>query len=168
MTRNSGGDIGQDVEALQITGFGDSQQASGGQLAGGAAVAEADFAPLHTRAEGSLGAVVGGLNAFVFKECKEPLVVLEKSRREIADFAVGTVQMALGQGDHPLLDGDRTQQQLASVNLATAKLVPESKQSGMLGQRVAAESLHRARLGELRNPSRLRFRCAQQNCALPE
>jgi len=49
MASNRGGEIGQDVEALQVTGFGDRQQASRGQLAIDAAVAEADFAPVHAR-----------------------------------------------------------------------------------------------------------------------
>src|ERR1017187_3511449 len=125
MTGNRGGEVGQDVEALQLTGFGNSQQTSRGQLASGAAVAKGDFAPLHARAQRSFGAVVGGFNAFVFEESKQPVVMLEKSRGEIADLAVGTVQMPLGQREDPFLDRDRTQQQLASIDLAAAKLVPE-------------------------------------------
>jgi hypothetical protein len=33
--------------------------------------------------------------------------------------------MPLGQSEDPFLHGDRTQQQLASINLTAAKLVPE-------------------------------------------
>ena len=149
MAPNCGREIDQNIEALKITGFGDSQQAGRGQLAVGATVAEADFAPLHPRSERPFGAVVGGLDSFVFEESEQSLIMLEQSRGEIADLAVGTVQMALGQGENPFLDGDRTQQQLASINLAAAKLVPQPEQSGMLGQRVTAESLHGAALGEL-------------------
>jgi hypothetical protein len=44
---------------LEITSLGNGQQASCCQLAGGAAVAEANLAPLHTRAERPFCAVVG-------------------------------------------------------------------------------------------------------------
>jgi hypothetical protein len=50
MAHNRGGKICQNVKALEIAGFGDRQQTSGGQLAIGAAVAEADFGPLNTGA----------------------------------------------------------------------------------------------------------------------
>ena len=70
--------------------------------------AVARFCATHTRAERSFGAVVGGLNALVFKKSKQSLVVLEQSRGKIADLAVGTVQMPLGQDENPLFDRDRT------------------------------------------------------------
>ena len=127
MRCNGHREIGQNIEALKITGFGDGQQTSRGQLAGGAAIAEADFPPLHARAERSFGAVVGGLDAVLFEKSKQPLVVLVQCRGEIADLAVGRVQMPLGQSENPLLDGDRTQQKLASIDLAAAKLVPEAE-----------------------------------------
>jgi hypothetical protein len=60
--------------------------------------------------------------------------------------------MPLGQGENPLLDPDRTQQQLAAINPTAAKFVPEPEEPGMLSQRVAAETLHGAVLGELHNP----------------
>ena len=43
MTRNSGSEISQDVEALKITSFSNGQQACRGQFAVGAAIAEADL-----------------------------------------------------------------------------------------------------------------------------
>src|SRR5580693_4375898 len=125
MTRNSGSEISQDVEALKVTSFSDGQQACRGQFATGAAIAETDFAPLDARTERSFGAIVGGLDTFEFQESEQPPVVLEKSRSEIADLPVGTVQMPLGQSENPFLDRDRAQQQLAPINLAAAKLVPE-------------------------------------------
>src|ERR1022692_953041 len=128
MGGDRGGEIGQNIDALKITGFGDRQQTSRGQLALGAAIAEADFSPLHSRAERSFGAIVGGFNAFLFEKGKQPLVVLEQCCREIADLAVGSVQVPLGQSENPLLYADRTQKQLVSIDLATAKLVPEAEE----------------------------------------
>ena len=77
VTGNRGGKIREHIERCKVTGFGDGQQAGSGQLTIGAAVAEADFAPLHASTERSSGAVVGGLNALVFKESKQSVVVLE-------------------------------------------------------------------------------------------
>jgi hypothetical protein len=57
---------------------------------------------------------------------------------------------------------------LAAINPTAAKLVPEPEQSGMLGQRVAAEALHRAILGELHNPRQIALQVRRQNCGLPE
>ena len=106
MADNRCGEIGQNVEALKVAGFGDGQQARCGQFAIGAAIAEADLAPLHTGAEGTFNAVVGGLYALVFQESIEPVVVLEKSRGEIADLAVRAVQMPLRQRENPFLNRD--------------------------------------------------------------
>src|ERR1017187_9247523 len=75
MAHNRGEKIGQNVEALEITAFGDRQQTSRGQLALSATVAEADFAPLHARAQRSFSAVVGGLNALPIEESEQPLIV---------------------------------------------------------------------------------------------
>ena len=91
MAGNCSGEIGQDVEPLKIAGFGDGQQARRGQFAVGAAIAERDFSPLDASAERTFGAVVSGLDPWVFEESKQPLVMLEKSRGEITDLAVGTV-----------------------------------------------------------------------------
>ena len=66
MAGNCCGEIGQNVQALQVAGFGNSQQASRGELALGAAVAEADLTPLYPRAEGPFHAVVGRLHPFFF------------------------------------------------------------------------------------------------------
>jgi hypothetical protein len=103
---NRCGEIGQNVETLKIAGFGDGQQSRCGQFALGAAVAEADLAPLHPGAQGSFHAVVGGLYALVFQESKEPVVMLEKRRGEIADLAVRAVQMPLRQRGNPFLNRD--------------------------------------------------------------
>src|ERR1700720_3304674 len=127
MGGNRGGEIGQSIDTLTVTGFGDRQQTSRSQLPLDAAVAETDFPPLHRGTECPFGAVVGGLNAFLFEEGKQPLVVFEKSGGEIADLAVGTVQMPFGQSENPLLNADRTEPQLASINEAAAKLVPEAE-----------------------------------------
>src|SRR5712692_850460 len=157
MTRNGGGEISQDVEALEIASFSNGQQARRGQFAVCTAIAEADFAPLHARTERSFGAIVGRLDTFEFQESEQPPMVLEKSRGKIADLAVGTVQIPLGQSENPFLDRDRTQQQLLPIHLAAAKLVPEPEESGVLSQSVAAESLHRTALGELHNPQQVAF-----------
>src|SRR5260370_33084724 len=79
--------IGQRVQLLEVTSFGDGQQASRGQLAGDAAVAKADLAPLHTGSERPFAAVVGRLHTVFVQEQKEPLVVLEKGRCQIAKLA---------------------------------------------------------------------------------
>ena len=77
MAGKGSGEIGQDAEPLKIAGFGYGQQASRGEFAIGAAIAEADFAPLHASAERSFGGVIGGLDAFVFNKGKEPLDIVE-------------------------------------------------------------------------------------------
>ena len=83
--------IGQNVPMLEITSFGDGQQASRGPFACGAAVAEANLAPLHAGAERPFRAVVGRFHTLSLEERKEPLVVLEKGRGQIAHLAVGAI-----------------------------------------------------------------------------
>jgi hypothetical protein len=60
---------------LELTGFGNGQQASRGQLAGSTAIPKADFSPLHTGAQGSFGTVVGGLDTFLFEKSEQPLIM---------------------------------------------------------------------------------------------
>ena len=91
MASNGCGEISQNVEAMKVARFADGQQARRGQFAMGAAVAEADLAPLHPGAEGTFHAVVGGFYALVFQESEKPFVMLVKSRSEIADLAVRAV-----------------------------------------------------------------------------
>ena len=148
-------EIGQSVQSLKVAGFADGQQARRGQFALGAAVAEADLAPLHTGAQGALDAVVGRLDALVLQEDEEPVVMLEKSRGQIANLAVRALQVLLRQRVNPFSNGDRSLQQLAAIDLATAEFVPQSEESGVLGQGIAAESLHRARLGELHDSQQM-------------
>ena len=158
MGRDRGGEIGQSIDALKITGFGDSQQTGRGQLPSGAAISETDFPPLHGRAQRSFGAVVGGLNALLFEKGKQPLVVLEQCCRQISDLTVGRVQMALSQSENPLLNGDRTQKQLVSIDLAAAKLVPQSES---LACSASASRQNRSTtlfLVKSTIPSKLRFR----------
>ncbi len=167
MARDCGREISQDVEVLQVAGSGDRQQARRGQLPVGAAVAKADLTPLHPRAQRTLRAVIGRLDPLVFEEREQPLVVYEQGGGEIADFAVGAVQMPLSQGENPFLDGERAQQQLGPVDLAAAELVPEPEEPGMLGQGVAAEPLHGTAFGELGDPQQIAFQMspAELRCA---
>src|SRR5215831_7075568 len=157
MTGNGCREIGQNVQSLKVAGFADGQQARRGQFALGAAVAEADLAPLHTGAQGALDAVVGRLDALVLQEDEEPVVMLEKSRGQIANLAVRALPVLLRQRVNPFSNGDRSLQQLAAIDLATAEFVPQSEESGVLGQGIAAESLHRATLGQLYHPKEIAF-----------
>jgi hypothetical protein len=68
----------------ELTGFGNGQQSSRGQLAGSTAIPEADFSPLHTGAQ-------GGLDTFLFEKSEQPLIMLEQSPSEIPDLAMGTI-----------------------------------------------------------------------------
>ena len=121
------GEIGQNVEALKVAGFADGQQARGGQFATGATVAETDLAPLYASAEGAFHAVVGGLDALMFQESEESVVMLEESRGEIADLAVRAIQMPFRQGENSFLNRDGSEQELASIDLAAAEFVPQSE-----------------------------------------
>jgi hypothetical protein len=149
MIGNRGGQPRQDIKALQLAGLSDGQQTSRSEFAVGAAVAKADFAPLHAGAEHAFDAVVGRLHAVPFEKSEQSLVMLEKSCGQVAHFPVTALQMPLGQCDDASLDRNGSQDQLAPVNVTAAKLVPETEQSGMLGEGVAAETLHRAACGEL-------------------
>ena len=80
MTRNSHGQVGQDIKPLKIADSRNGQQAGRGQFAIGAPVAETDFTPLDASAERSFGAVVGRLHTFVFQKSVQPVVVLEQGR----------------------------------------------------------------------------------------
>jgi hypothetical protein len=124
---NRRSEIGESVHSLEITSLGDSQQASSGQLTRGTAVAEANLAPLHTRAKGPFRRVVGRLNAFFFQKYKEPLIVLEQGGGQIADLAVLAIQVPLSQLDNPLLNGERSLDESASIDLTTTELVPQSE-----------------------------------------
>ena len=132
---NRCGEIGQNVEALKVAGFGDSQQARGSEFAVGAAITKADLAPRHTRAEGAFHAVMGGCNALPLGECKEPVVMLEKRRGQSPDLPVRAVQMPLCQLENPFLNRDGSPQPLPSVDLAAAVFVPQRKEPGNAGPR---------------------------------
>ena len=149
---NSSRQIDQNVPVLEITSFGDGQQASRGPFARDTAVAEADLAPLHAGAEGPFHAVVGRLHALFFQERKEPLVVHEKGRGQIADLGVPAIYVPLGQLDNPFLDGDRSQQQLAAIDLAPTELAPQPEQPGMLRQHVTTEAFYGAAFREFQDP----------------
>src|SRR5258708_36033043 len=62
---NRGCETGPGIQFSEITSFGNGQQASGLQLAGGAAVAEANLAPLHPGAERPFRALVGRLDTLL-------------------------------------------------------------------------------------------------------
>src|SRR5215831_395169 len=100
MTGNGCREIGQNVQSLKVAGFADGEQARRGQFALGAAVAEADLAPLHTGAQGA-----GRLDALVLQEDEEPVVMLEKSRGQIANLAVRALQVLLRQRVNPFSNG---------------------------------------------------------------
>ena len=99
MTGDGGGKIGKYVEPLKTAGFGNREQAGGGQFAVGAAISETDFAHLNQRPEFSFGSVIGRLNAFLFDKQKQPWDVIEQHGGEISHIATGTIQMALAQGE---------------------------------------------------------------------
>ena len=86
----------------------------------------------------------------------------------MANLAVRAVQVRLRPRAHPFLNRHRSPLQLAAIDLAAAEFVPQPEESGVLGQRIAAESLTALRLVNSTIPSRWRFRCAQPNCPLPE
>jgi len=65
--------------------------------------------------------------------------------------------MPLRQRGKPFLNRERSFEQLVSIDLSAAEFVPEPEESGMLGQPIAAESLHRARLGELHDSQQIAF-----------
>src|SRR5215472_15599654 len=87
-------------------------------------------------------------STLLLQEDEEPVVMLEKSRGQIANLAVRALQVLLRQRVNPFSNGDRSLQQLAAIDLAAAEFVPQSEESGVLGQGIAAESLHCATLGQ--------------------
>ena len=88
-------------------------------------------------------------------EDEKLLVVREQRSRQVAHVLVRAVHMPFGEGKElslqreDLVDQLRTRERPAAGRRIAAKAVPQAKQSGMEGQRVATESLGVGRLDEL-------------------
>src|SRR5580658_2368405 len=70
------------------------------------AASEASFAPLHGTTQGSFGDVIGRLNAFVAQEGEEFFEVLQQGQSKIGDVFVAAVEIAVGQREELLLQGN--------------------------------------------------------------
>jgi hypothetical protein len=71
-----------------------------------AAASEANPAPLDGATQCSLSDVVGRFDAFVAKEGKEPFEVLQQRQSEVGDVFVAAVEIAVGQREELLLQGN--------------------------------------------------------------
>src|SRR5436190_22211994 len=97
MSANRRGQIGECIELLHLTRARDRQQTGDGELAGLAAIAEHDLAPLYGRAQRTFRAVIGRLDALVMNEDEELLMVREQRGRQIAGVVVPAVKMPFAQ-----------------------------------------------------------------------
>src|ERR1039457_7100687 len=108
-------EVVQYVALLPFATLGDGEQASSGDFAVPAAVAEADLPPLHRRPQGLLRGIVGRLYALVLQKREKPFEVRTQRRRHVMHFAVGIVQVRLRQCEQLLLQGDRFLDKLPPV-----------------------------------------------------
>src|ERR1035437_1989773 len=78
---------------LQLAGLRHGEQTGQGDFALGAAVAVRDLANEHEQAHGSFPDLVGWLHSLVFDERKQLVPMHVERARQIAHFAVVTVQV---------------------------------------------------------------------------
>src|SRR5580658_4513159 len=101
---------------LHAARAGHGQQSGNGDFALSAAASEADLAPLHGTTQRSLRDIVGRLHAFVAQEGEESFEVLQQRQSEIGDVLVAAVEMAVGQREELLLQGNGFCDQLLACN----------------------------------------------------
>jgi hypothetical protein len=97
MSANRGRHISEGTQLLHLASACDRQQASHGELAIAAAIAEHYLAPLHSGTQGAFGAVIRRLDPLMMHEDNELLTVHEERRRQIAHVFHLAVQMPLAQ-----------------------------------------------------------------------
>ena len=78
MVANSGGQIDERIELLQLARAGDREQTFHGTLAVVTSIAEHDFAPLDGCPQSALGHVIGWLDAVLVDEREEVLMMDEE------------------------------------------------------------------------------------------
>ena len=101
---------------LHATRASHRKQAGNRDLTLSAAASEADLAPLHGATQRSFGDVIGRLNAFVAQEGEESFEVLQQRQGEIGDVFVAAVEIAVGQREELLLQGNGFCDQLLSCD----------------------------------------------------
>ena len=82
------------------------EQAGNREFALSTAASEANLAPLHGATQRSFGDVIGRRNAFVVQEGEESFEVLQQRQSEIGDVFVAAVEIAIGQREELLLQGN--------------------------------------------------------------
>jgi hypothetical protein len=80
---------------LELTRAHDGEQTLDRAFAVVASRAEHDLAPLNSRAQGSLGRIVRGCDTLFVHEGEEVLIVHEERVRQVADVAIGGVEIPL-------------------------------------------------------------------------
>jgi len=74
---------------------------------------KADFTPLHGRPDGTFGAIVGGLDTIMFKECKKVLPVVKQRFCAGLYSLIGTVTENDTEIVHPFLHWQSIKPQLS-------------------------------------------------------
>ena len=92
-----------------------------------AAASEANLAPLHGATQRSFGDVIGRLNAFVAQEGEESFEVLQQCQCEIGDVFVAAVEIAVGQREELLLQGNGFCDQLLACDRTVSDTGPVAK-----------------------------------------
>jgi hypothetical protein len=148
MSGDSGRQVHERVELLELTGPRDCQQTFDGAFPLVAPRPEHD-------PEGSLGRIVGGFDARLVHERKEVLIVYEERVGQIAHVRVGGIEMPFSERKEPLFnrqhfrDQFRARQRGTTGIRITTKAMPEPKEAAIERERLPAEAFRRGRGGEV-------------------
>src|SRR5580658_7691547 len=118
MGAEGGDEIIQRSPILHAARTGHREQARNRDFTLGAAASKADLAPLYGATQRSLSDVIGRLNTFVAQESEEPFEVLQQRQSEIGDVFVAAVEIAVGQREELLLQGNGFGDQLLACDRA--------------------------------------------------
>ena len=99
---------------MHLASADNSQQSFRETLSSGGLRTKADFAPLHGRPDSALGGIVGGLDAFMGKEGKEVVPILQRPFGPGPHQRIIAVQVMVAIPFHPPSDESGGQPELRS------------------------------------------------------
>ena len=155
MRGDSGRQVCERVELLELTGPHHSQQTFDGPFTLFASRPEHDFAPLNGTAEGSLGDIVRGLDARLVHERRAVLIVHEERVRQIAHVRIRRIEMPLPERKEPFLNRQHFRDQLRAGQRRTtgtrvpAEAMPQPKEAAIKREGLACGASRGSRASSL-------------------
>src|ERR1019366_3014697 len=157
------GDVVERSSILHVAGASNGKQARHGDFAFRTAAPETDFAPLNGAPERAFGGVVGRFYTFFVEEGKESFEMRAQRRGQVTHVFIAAVDIAVGQSEELLLQRDGFQDQLLAGDRPIprarpgAESMPQTEQTRMQSEGVAAESFRLCCFGDLQHAQNVAF-----------